>query len=301
MPLVIREGRLEDSFLCFQIFISSVEDLSRRIGASSDAGDGDEEKVQELWQHRRGLFEHLAENSDNFWIAEVEGGAVGYARSILRDGVRELTEFFVLPGEQSAGVGRELLAKALPEEANKNRFLIATLDTRAQMRYMKAGFLARFPVCHFSTTPQIREFESDIQFESLSELPEVLENLAAIDRDILGYERNIEHRWLMKDRKGFLYRRNGKFLGYGYVGFHAGPFALLDNTAFPDVLAHAESESATAGYPYFGMEIPMMNQHGVNCFVERGYKLDSFYEFFMAEQAFGKFEQYIFTSPPFFV
>ena len=73
-----------------------------------------------------------------WWFAEDEatGEAIGYARSILRDGVRELTEFFVLPEAQGAGVGRGLLARAFPADGARHRAIVATMDPRAIARYL---------------------------------------------------------------------------------------------------------------------------------------------------------------------
>jgi GNAT superfamily N-acetyltransferase len=116
MSLTFRPATLDDSFTVFKIFATSITDLSRRLGVMAIT-EGDDPAVQaELWQRRQPLFEHLARTADQFWLAEQAGQAVGYARSIVRAGVRELTEFFVVPDQQSAGVGRELLARAFPPD-----------------------------------------------------------------------------------------------------------------------------------------------------------------------------------------
>ena len=60
-----------------------------------------------MWAARRLLYEHLAATADQFWLAKRGETLLGFARSLLRDGLRLLTEFFVLPGEQSSGLGRQ--------------------------------------------------------------------------------------------------------------------------------------------------------------------------------------------------
>ena len=77
-----------------------------------------------MWGFFRPLYDHLARTGEHFWIAERDGESIGYARSVLRDGVRELTEFFVLPGHQSAGLGRELLSRAFPTEGARHRVIV---------------------------------------------------------------------------------------------------------------------------------------------------------------------------------
>src|SRR5262245_15622077 len=98
-----RPGSIADSRTLFAIFEAAIDDLGVRMQAKSNATAGD----PDAWARRRPLFEHLARTAEHVWIAEDQGRPIGYARSILRDGVRELTELFVLPDLQSRGVGRE--------------------------------------------------------------------------------------------------------------------------------------------------------------------------------------------------
>jgi hypothetical protein len=110
MTVTYRNGTHADDFTTFSIFRRSLEDYGQRTGIMALTGGSDPEKLSQLWERRRLLWEHLTDSSDQFWLAENGAGeAIGYARSILREDHRELTEFFVLPGNQSAGVGKELL------------------------------------------------------------------------------------------------------------------------------------------------------------------------------------------------
>ncbi len=111
MPITYRRGTLDDSQNTFDVFHQSIMNLGDRLGMMPISGGHDPQVIQNLWARRQSLFDHLARTSDNFWVAEQDGKVVGFARSILRNGVRQLTEFFVLPEHQSAGVGRELLAR----------------------------------------------------------------------------------------------------------------------------------------------------------------------------------------------
>jgi hypothetical protein len=131
--------------------------------------------------------------------------------------------------------------------------------------------------------------------------PETLEAFAAIDDAILGFRRDPDHAWLLNDRQGYIYTLGDQPVGYGYVGFRSGPFALLDDAHFPAVLAHAEAVSAEAGFDYFAVELPMINSEAVQYLLGRGFKIDSFLALFLTDRPFGKFENYAFTSPPFFI
>ncbi|HXQ38922.1 MAG TPA: GNAT family N-acetyltransferase, partial [Anaerolineales bacterium] len=145
MTIIYREGRIEDSRSAFQVFVKSIMDYSTRMGVMAITGGNDPEVLESLWQKRKSMFEFLARTSSQFWVAERDGEIIAYARSIEHDGLQELTEFFVSPDQQSAGVGRELLSRAFPKTNARYRTIIATLDERALYRYMKAGVYGRFP------------------------------------------------------------------------------------------------------------------------------------------------------------
>lgn len=100
-----------------------------------------------MWERRRSLYEQLTRTAEHFWLAERDRIAIGFARSIIRDGVRQLTEIFILPELQSAKVGRELLEHVFSQKSATHRSVISTTDLRARARYLKAGVYPRFPKC----------------------------------------------------------------------------------------------------------------------------------------------------------
>jgi GNAT superfamily N-acetyltransferase len=297
MAPTFRPGTLEDSYLVYTIFERALDDFSRRAHVEADETAGD----PAAWDRRRPLFEHLARTAEQFWIAEEAGHAIGYARAIRRDDTRELTEFFVLPGSQSAGVGRELLARAFPATGVNHRSIIATFDARALGRYLRAGVYARFPIYFFRRAPAVAPQPSDLTIEAFREAAPILPELQAIDRVVLGYTRDRDHVWLAQTHSGHLYRRQGQVMGYGYAGASNGPFALLDAGDYPAVLAHAEAQGAARGDAETGFEVPLINRHAVGYLLRRGYRMDSFFAFYMCDAPVGKLENYIVTSPPFFM
>ncbi len=299
MTITYRAGTLEDSHDVFQIFVKTIMDYSERMNVMAITGGNDPEVIESLWQKRRPMFEFLAESASQFWVAEKDGEIIAYARSIEHDGLQELTEFFVSPQQQSAGVGGELLSHAFPQSDARYRTIIATLDERALYRYMKLGVYGRFPLKYFYRKAEKVDVETDLQIEPM-QLESQLEAINKIDQEILGHTRGHLHRWIAASRDGFVYRRNEEVVGYGYVGSGHGPFTVLDEDDFPAVLAHAESLMAEKGKD-FGAEAPLINTKAIQYFIERRYQIDSFSAIFMSNVPFGRFENYLCFSPEFFM
>jgi len=297
--LSFRRGTPADSYTAFCVLEESLADLNRRLGSTEPTSWQDPAALARMWEERRSLYEHLAHTADQFWLAEAGDRAVGYARSIVRAGVRELTELFVVPGEQSAGAGRELLARAFPPGGSERRVVIASPDIRAQVLYLKSGVYPRFTMFYFGRVPEAVAVATDLAFEPIAPTPENVAILADIDAALIGHRRDADHAWLLSDRQGYLYRRDGAPVGYGYVGARSGPIALLQPADATAVLAHAETQSARAGRDHFGLDVPAINQAAVDHLLARGFRVDVFVAQFMSDAPFGRFENYIGTSPPF--
>ena len=299
MPITYRRGTIEDSLSVFQVFVKSIMDYSERMNVMAITGGNDPQVLESLWNLRKPMFEYLAKDAAQFWVAENDHTIIAYARSVEHDGMQELTEFFVSPHQQSAGVGRELLSRAFSASGVRYRTIIATLDERALYRYMKMGVYGRFPLRYFYRKAERVEVETDLQIEPM-QLELHSDDINRIDREILSHRRGTLHQWIATTRAGFVYQRADKIVGYGYVGSSTGPFALLDENDFPAVLAHAESFMAERGEE-FGAEAPLINQKAIQYFVERKYQIDSFSTIFMSNEPFGKFQNYLCFSPEFFM
>ena len=299
MTITYRAGRIEDSHSVFQVFVKAIMDYSARMGVMAITGGNDPEVLESLWKRRRSMFEFLAKTAAQFWVAEQDGEIIAYARSMEHDGLQELTEFFVSPDQQSAGVGSELLSRAFPKTEARYRTIIATLDERALYRYMKAGVYGRFPLKYFSGKAEKVEVKTDLEIEPMH-LDAHLNDINRIDRTILNHAREAIHRWVTTARDGFIYKRNNEIVGYGYVGSSSGPFAVLDDNDFPAVLSHAEGLLAEKGGE-FGAQVPLINSKAIQYFLERKYQIDSFSAIFMSNIPFGKFENYLCFNPEFFM
>ena len=192
----IDRGTPDDTRTCFEIFETAVDDLGTadRRQRELDRRRSERRSTSAVpcsitWRRRATLW----------WIAEDEatGRAVGYARSIMRDGVRELTEFFVLPDAQSSGIGRGLLERAFPSDGARHRAIVATIDPRAIARYLRTGLDARLPMIGWEGTPRDEPLATDLERERDRRRPtrRSMSWRASTPR-ILDFRRDDDHRWL---------------------------------------------------------------------------------------------------------
>jgi GNAT superfamily N-acetyltransferase len=300
---VFRPYTPADAQPLFLVFLESVNDLLVRDGLEPMADTKNPDDVATKWANNRSVFEHMIATSDSYWVAERAGILVGYAHAFVRDGVRQLTQFFVSPDAQNSGVGRELLTRAFPPNGVDNRIIIATSDQRALVRYLKSGVYPRFPLCYFlQPEPQIPTLETDLVIEPIDDMPETTAALNYIDRIVIGYQRPVDHEFFLQDndRKGYTFKRNDQIVGYGYVGGYNGPFAVLDSNDFPAVLAFGEAQAAQ-NHREFDIPVPLINQAAVDYLLSRGARMEfEFTCYFMSAKPLGSYERYIFTSPTFF-
>jgi len=296
-----RPGTPDDTRACFDIFETTVDDLGRRTGGNANSTAGD----PAAFDIRRPLFDHLASTAELWWIAEDEatGRPVGYARSILRDGVRELTEFFVLPDVQSGGIGRGLLERTFPAEGARHRAIVATIDTRAIARYLKTGLDARLPMIGWEGAPRDDPLASDLSHEPIDPADLPVEELGAIDAAILDFRRDVDHRWLATQREGWLYRRAGDAVGYGYHASLAGwggPYAALSASDLPVLLADGEAAAARAGHAFVTFDTPTVARPAIDHLLARGFRVDPFVMLVFTDGPIDRLDGYVLTSPPFF-
>ena len=299
MTITYRKGTGDDSRAVFQVFNQSIMDLGTRMNTMAITGGNNPEVLESLWQRRQSMFDFLARTAAQFWVAEDAEKIVGYARSMEHDGVMDLTEFFVLPNQQSTGVGRELLSRAFAKSAARYRVIIATLDERALYRYLNAGVYGRFPIKYFYRKAEKVDVKTDLRMEPMR-LDVHLQDINRIDQQVIGHVRGTIHRWVATTREGYVFKRGGQIVGYGYLGESSGPFAVLDENDLSAVLAQAESHMAEQGAE-FGAETPLINRKAIEYFVQHKYKIDSFTVLFMSNEPFGKFENYLCFSPVFFL
>jgi len=296
-----RRARPDDAMACHELMWASVTDLGQRQG-SPLSGTADD-----WWRSSEALNRELARMAAEWWVAEEAGSdrLAGFARSIERDGLLELTELFVRPGQQSRGVGRALLERAFPAGRGTVRSIIATTDVRAQARYYAAGTVARFPLYTLAGVPSGRSVPAgDLAVEPIAIADHLaIEAQREVERAVLGHRRSeAELRWLLGQRRGHLYRRAGAAVGFSFVGPDgAGPAATLDPADLPTVLAHVEGVAHAIGLEHLELQVPGPNAVAIRHLMGRGLRFDSWINLLMSDRPFGRFDRFIPFSPPLFL
>ena len=124
-----------DTGAVHELSIVTFEDLAERMGEPSQPRPAVGSALIRI--------RHLIETDPaGALVAEADGRLVGAALAIVRGGLWGLSLLVVLPGHQSAGLGRELLAAALEhgDGAVRGGVILASPDSRALRAYARAGF-----------------------------------------------------------------------------------------------------------------------------------------------------------------
>ena len=296
-PYRLRRGTPADSRPAFEVFLPAIRDLTARQGAPW------EPEPDQLWNELSPMLDRLALHAAEWWVAEdaSSGEIIGYARSVERGGLFELTELFVHPQRQSAGLGADLIGHAFPEGRGDVRVIIATTDVRAQARYYRAGTAARFPIVAVEGTPRPTEPDAGVEAVRLDPSADI-GPLVEIERAVLEFDRGAEFGWLLSQREGYLYRREGVPIGYAFMNADlTGPVAALEPTDIVPILRHLEGRAVEMGIETFSFEVPMVNEVAMRHLLDRGMRMDSFITLFMSSRPFGRFDRFIGFSPPFFL
>jgi GNAT superfamily N-acetyltransferase len=291
--ITIRRGRPEDARPAFDLSIAAMSDLFARLGTPWTLDSAT------FWASLEPILSHLATTAAEWWVAidDGDGSIVGYSRSIERGGLFELTELFVRPDRQSAGLGRQLIEKAFPIGRGEVRAIVATTDVRALARYYAAGTVVRFPIASLTGVPRPTD-PGELDLEAVPATLDNLGELAAIERAVVGYPRHADYPWLIENRDGHLYNRDGRWVGFSFVSRDgSGPIAALDPADQVSILLHAEGRAHAMGMDEFSVEVAMPNEVAMRHLLGRGFRIEPPLTMLMSSVPFGRFDRFLPFGP----
>jgi GNAT superfamily N-acetyltransferase len=291
--IILRRGEPADSRAAFDIGFAAMRDLMARQNQPLTL-DADL-----FWLALQPYIEHLITHAAEWWVAQdpSDGSLVGHARSIDRDGLFELTELFVRPGAQAAGVGKSLIERAFPMGRGDVRLIIATNDVRALARYYAADTVARFSIASLAATPKPMSGGA-LDLEITRATPDDTGIVAEIEKAVVGFARHDDYPWLFENREAYLYRRHGKVIGFGFFSeTGTGPIATLSPDDQRGVLLHLEDRAYACDVEGVSFQVPSVNAVAMRHLLARGFKFDSPLNLFMSDRAFGQFDRFIAFGP----
>lgn len=293
---VLRRATSADTRACFALFRRSLLDLMSRLGyRGPEAG---EEDVDATWPAYARLFDHLAQAGGEWWIAEdpADGRPLGYARSLQRGETVELTEFFVAPDARVAGVGRALVERAFAPGVGEHRAVIATVDAPAMALYLRLGVAHQTTFVDVACAPRAVAVP-----DGYAVVPAQLDELLALEHQLLGHAREPELAFMLADRPGVVLRRRGRSVAYAFApnAFgHAGPVGALEPEHLPAALAHLEGAAHAAGIARLDLTLPLGARAAVDWLVvQRRFALDPFYCLFLADGPWARLDRYLPFNP----
>jgi GNAT superfamily N-acetyltransferase len=259
------------------------------------------------------LHEHLrSTDPERFVVATRRANhadrVVGFASAVRRDDVWFLSMLFVRPDEQGIGLGRELLGHVMPRDGA----ILATATDTAQpisnALYASLGIVPRMPLFSLIGRPIRNDIFDPLPsgvvaqpisvgaYDRDTDLAAIVD---AIDREILGFVRPRDHRFMgLEGRHGFLYRGpDGAVVGYGFaseVG-RTGPIAARDEALLAPMLGHLlttiEPRGASAVW------VPGAAGAALIQLLRAGFRLEGFPVLVCWSRPFADFSRYLPISP----
>ena len=242
----------------------------------------------------------LASDPDGYFCAVEEGQIRGMVSALVRGRMWYLSMFFVLPGDQGRGVGRALLERALAYGESRGteiRFTLATIDPRAQARYVMAGMAPRWPIYGLTgdaaaVTRLAARAGLDPRRRELSCDSATAEKLTA---EVFEHDRAIDLAHCQRDGgTAVAVERGGEIAAFAYRrGQKIGPAAARDETA----LLQAVAAAATSGEGNVTIRVPGACAPLLEALVSCGFQIGGTPTLFMASRLFGRLELYVPSGP----
>jgi ribosomal protein S18 acetylase RimI-like enzyme len=290
---VIRKVQPDDLEEVWRVHVAASNDLLVRGGRTA-ARPADTPVASDA---RAGL----ASDPDGYFCAVEDGRIRGMVSALVRGRVWYLSMFFVLPGDQGRGLGRALLERALAygeASGTEIRCTLATLDPRAQARYVMAGMAPRWPIYRLDgDAAAVARLKARVGLDARGAQscdPGAAEKLTA---EVFGHGRagDLAH-FRSDDSAAVAIERGGELAAFAYRrGQRIGPAAGRDETTFLQAVATA-AEAGAADGESVTLRVPGACASLLEALVGCGFRLGA-PTLFMASRLFGRPELYLPSGP----
>ena len=260
----------------------------------------------------------LATDPTRFQVAERPGRAgssnvVAFGSAVERGPFWFLSMLFVDPTEQARGLGRALLERLLPPEADRDGKKLATCTDSAQPvsngLYATFGMVPRMPFLNLLGRPRegwrppplpdgITAARAEPGADG-RQAPDVQAELDALDLELNGWSHPQDHAFDLRERPTlFRYRdAGGGLVGYGYtseVG-RTGPVAVRDEALLFPVIAHLLTTVVPRGAS--SVWLGGHASEAIAAGIRAGLRLEGFPIIACWSEPYADFTRYVPTSP----
>jgi GNAT superfamily N-acetyltransferase len=192
----------------------------------------------------------LREDTNGFWVAELDGRLAGVTLSWVRGSLWYLAHLFVLPDYQGRDIGRNLMESAMQhrkESEIANRALVTLAYNPVSISlYSRYGIYPREPL-YWMEVPRekVEQIENDgrLVSQKAENFLTARKTLTEIDTSCIGYPREKNHEFLfsLPTYKCFIFSSHNEPVGYAYVAQsgRVGPAATKSQDSFIPVIESA--------------------------------------------------------------
>lgn len=311
--LTFRPARPDELATCASIWRAAINDYILPLGQAEIPPEVN--PVTRLYVHLQST------DPDRFVVATLgpgEGGPgeriVAFGSAVVRERIWYLSMLFVLPEFQGEGIGRDLLARLLPDDDAMSRATATdSVQPISNAMYSTFDIVPRMPLLSLTGLPQRPEAFGELPsgivplaFDELAAGPPdglghrmLVEAIDTLDRESLGVAHPDDHRFLRTEsRRGWLYRGpDGTPIGYGYAGEagRVGPVAVRDAALLGPILGHLTTAVVPRGA--FAIWIGGAADRALVPALRAGFRLDPFPVLLCWDRPFADFSRYLPISP----
>jgi GNAT superfamily N-acetyltransferase len=251
----------------------------------------------------------LDEDPDGLWVAEHGDTIVGFGFSWMTEKFWFLSQLFVRPDMQGRGVGQALLSKTLMQAKRNgatNHALITFAYNIASIGlYLNNGLHPREPLYRMAAPAQaVARNLVDAGYEAtpIAPGPEPDEWTGRIDQELLGFRRDLHHKFLLGGVAGRAIRieRAGGTVGYAYISDqgHVGPLAIAPDADAKMVVTTALRWVLESGPSRVSMMVPGRADIVMQAVLAFGFRIEVPLVL-MASRPFGNWCNYLPRDPGF--
>lgn len=286
--ITLRRATSDDFHATYDVFIEAGNDLARTHGWPVPKRPTT--APERFLAFRAGAVRH---DPDRFWVAEADGGLVGFGIAVQREVCWYLAALHVRPAYQGRGVGAEIIRRCLAA-ARPGSLLTVGTDARNPVSNALYGRFGMFP-----DTPLV-ELSGPVERGPTGSLrpnaPEATD-LASLDRAALGIARPEDHAFWgsVSSLHAFAVVRGGRAVGYAYVQADGaiGPIAVFDPADLAPVVEASIAAAADLGATSARVRIPGAARPTISRLLARGWRYGDAVTLVLSSEPWGRWDRYV--------